>query len=58
FDDSIASFIQQNASNINAIFNIFTHDMNLLQLLDKNVNMLKYIDGKATLYIYEKLLSR
>ncbi|CAG8765932.1 35333_t:CDS:1 [Racocetra persica] len=52
-DDLIASFIQQKTPNADTIFDIFTRDKDLLQLLDKNVNILKYIDGKATLYTYE-----
>src|SRR6185436_14959580 len=52
-DDLIASFIQKNSLNTSTIFDIFTRDKDLLQLLDKNVNILKYIDGKATLYTVE-----
>jgi DNA polymerase-1 len=53
-DDLIASFINQNTkNNSNTTFDIFTRDKDLLQLLDKNVNILKYIDGKSTLYTYE-----
>jgi DNA polymerase I len=53
-DDVIASFINQSLkSNSDTVFDIFTRDKDLLQLLDKNVNILKYIEGKSTLYTYE-----
>src|SRR5437764_12577085 len=32
---------------------MFTRDKDLLQLLNKNINILKYIDGKSTSYTYE-----
>jgi len=35
------------------IFDIFTRDKDLLQLLNQNINILKYINGKSTLYTYE-----
>ena len=53
-DDLIASFISQSTkNNSDTTFDIFTRDKDLLQLLNKNVNILKYIDRKSTLYTYE-----
>jgi len=52
-DDLIASFIKQSENNSETTFDIFTRDKDLLQLLNKNVNILKYIDRKFTLYTYE-----
>jgi len=53
-DDLIASFVSKGAkNNHDEIFDIFTRDKDLLQLLNENVNILKYIGGKATLYTYE-----
>jgi DNA polymerase-1 len=53
-DDLIASFINQSIKNDpDTTFNIFTRDKDLLQLLNKNVSILKYIDGKSALYTYE-----
>jgi len=52
-DDLIASFIKQSENNSETTFDIFTRDKDLLQLLNKNVNILKYIDRKSTLYTYE-----
>ena|SRR5437868_2976409 len=53
-DDLIASFVNQNLKNDpNTTFDIFTRDKDLLQLLNKNINILKYIDGKSALYTYE-----
>jgi DNA polymerase I len=53
-DDLIASFVNQGVKNSrDETFNIFTRDKDLLQLLNKNVNILKYIDRKTTLYTYE-----
>ncbi|CAH1755686.1 6724_t:CDS:1 [Entrophospora sp. SA101] len=53
-DDLIASFINQSRKiNPNTTFDIFTRDKDLLQLLSKKVNILKYIDGKSALYAYE-----
>src|SRR6185437_1981757 len=39
--------------NSSLIFDIFTRDKDLLQLLNQNINVLKYINGKSTLYTYE-----
>lgn len=53
-DDLIASFvIQKMKDNPHLTFDIFTRDKDLLQLLNQNINILKYIDGKPTLYTYE-----
>ncbi|WNE40943.1 MAG: DNA polymerase I, thermostable [Mycoplasmataceae bacterium] len=53
-DDLIASFVnQQVKENPFLILDIFTRDKDLLQLLDKNVNILKYIEGKSTIYTQE-----
>src|SRR5215217_3307090 len=53
-DDVIASFVNQNLkNNLDTTFDIFTRDKDLLQLLNKNINILKYIDGKSTSYTYE-----
>ena len=53
-DDLIASFVTQNIKkNSDMTFDIFTRDKDLLQLLNKNVNILKYIDGNSTLYTYK-----
>jgi DNA polymerase-1 len=50
-DDLMASFVsQQNKENIFIDLDIFTRDKDLLQLLDKNVNILKYIEGKSKIY--------
>src|SRR3954467_9364816 len=50
-DDLIASFITQNLQNYpKSTFDIFTRDKDLLQLLEERVNILKYINGKITLY--------
>ena len=54
-DDLIASFIKQNTKNYpEATFDIFTRDKDLLQLLSENINILKYINGKITLYTQEQ----
>lgn len=53
-DDLIASFVNQKTKNKPCLtFDIFTRDKDLLQLLNQNTNILKYINGKATLYTYE-----
>ncbi|CAG8589978.1 13117_t:CDS:1 [Ambispora leptoticha] len=53
-DDLIASFIKKNQEkNSQIIFDVFTRDKDLLQLLSQNINILKYINGKTTLYTYE-----
>src|SRR5688500_6136192 len=50
-DDIIASFINESTKIYpDTIFDIFTRDKDLLQLLDKNTNILKYVNGKITLY--------
>lgn len=50
-DDIIASFVEQNRNIYpHTVFDIFTRDKDLLQLVDEKVNILKYIDGKITLY--------
>ncbi|MCE8168030.1 MAG: 5'-3' exonuclease [Candidatus Moeniiplasma glomeromycotorum] len=49
-DDLIASFIAQKKNNSEANFTIFTRDKDLLQLLNENINILKYIGGKSVLY--------
>jgi len=52
-DDLIASFIFQSKKIYpNATFDIFTRDKDLLQLLSKNVNILKYVEGKITHYTF------
>jgi DNA polymerase I len=53
-DDLIASFVVQNKkTHPNTVFDIFTRDKDLLQLLSKNVNILKYIEGKITHYTFD-----
>jgi DNA polymerase I len=53
-DDIIASFIVQTAErHPNLIFDIFTRDKDMLQLINQNTNILKYINGKITLYNQE-----
>jgi len=53
-DDLIASFVSQKLKdNTHLTFDIFTRDKDLLQLLNQNINILKYINGKSTLYTYE-----
>ncbi|CAI2186297.1 2574_t:CDS:1 [Funneliformis geosporum] len=53
-DDLIASFVNQKMKdNPGLTFDVFTRDKDLLQLLSQNVNILKYINGKATLYTYD-----
>jgi len=50
-DDLIASFVVQNKeTSPTTVFDIFTRDKDLLQLLNENVNILKYIKGKITRY--------
>jgi DNA polymerase I len=52
-DDLIASFVVQNKKTYpNTVFDIFTRDKDLLQLLSENVNILKYIEGKITHYTF------
>ncbi|CAG8844845.1 14168_t:CDS:1, partial [Racocetra persica] len=54
-DDIIASFITQTSQqHPDTSFDIFTRDKDLLQLLSKNTNILKYISGKITLYTAEQ----
>ena len=56
-DDLIATFINQNKeSSPNTEFDIFTRDKDLLQLINENNNILKYINGKITLYTYHQFL--
>jgi len=53
-DDIIASFITQTAEKFpDLIFDIFTRDKDMLQLINQNTNILKYINGKITLYNQE-----
>src|SRR6185437_6616382 len=53
-DDLIASFVHQKMKdNLSLTFDVFTRDKDLLQLLNQNVNILKYINGKPTFYTYE-----
>src|SRR4051794_26845875 len=53
-DDLIASFINQKMKdNPHLVFDIFTRDKDLLQMLNQNINILKYINGKSALYTYE-----
>ncbi|CAI2162291.1 13557_t:CDS:1 [Funneliformis geosporum] len=53
-DDLITSFVRQNKkTDANLIFDIFTRDKDLLQLLDEKTNILKYVNGKITLYAKE-----
>jgi DNA polymerase I len=53
-DDLITSFVKQNKKiHSKLVFDIFTRDKDLLQLLDKNTNILKYVKGKITLYAEE-----
>jgi len=47
-DDIIASFVSQRQDA--SFFDVFTRDKDLLQLINEEVNILKYIDGKITLY--------
>ena len=50
-DDVIASFVTQNSlKHPDAVFDIFTRDKDLLQLIDKKSNILKYVEKKITLY--------
>src|SRR5687767_6077626 len=52
-DDLIASFINQIIKiHPNTSFDIFTRDKDLLQLLNANTNILKYINGKIALYTH------
>jgi len=54
-DDLIASFVSQNKEIYpDKVFDIFTRDKDLLQIISKNVSILKYIDGKVTLYNYNQ----
>lgn len=54
-DDLIASFINESQkTHPHAIFDIFTRDKDLLQMLDENTNVLKYINGKISLYTHEQ----
>src|SRR5437763_943196 len=56
-DDLIASFVSQSSKNYSDVtFDIFSRDKDLLQLLNKNINILKYIDKKSSLYTYENFL--
>jgi len=53
-DDLIASFVQQTRKAIpEIIFDIFTRDKDMLQLINPNTNILKYIDSKIALYTEE-----
>ena len=53
-DDLIASFVSQKLKDSTHLtFDVFTRDKDLLQLLNQNINILKYINGKSTLYTYE-----
>jgi len=53
-DDIIASFVTQVVEKCpNLIFDIFTRDKDMLQLINQNTNILKYINGKITLYNQE-----
>src|SRR5690349_19061570 len=53
-DDLIASFVDKKIKEDSSIIlDIFTRDKDLLQLLDKNVNVLKYIEGKSTIFTYK-----
>src|SRR4051812_27178057 len=50
-DDIIASFIKQiQEISSEVIFDVFTRDKDMLQLINSNTNVLKYIDGKIILY--------
>jgi len=51
-DDLIASFVNQvKKFNFNIVIDIFTKDKDFLQLLDKNINILKKnINGKINRY--------
>src|SRR5947208_2120649 len=52
-DDIIASFINVSTKIYpDTIFDIFTRDKDLLQLINENTNILKYINGKIALYTY------
>jgi DNA polymerase-1 len=54
-DDLIASFVVQSKKAYpTAVFDIFTRDKDLLQLLGENVNILKYIEGKITHYTFNQ----
>ena len=53
-DDLIATFINKNKNSLPDFeFDIFTRDKDLLQLINENTNILKYIEGKITLYNYQ-----
>lgn len=53
-DDVIASFVKQSQEMFPKVtFDIFTQDKDMLQLINSNTNILKYINGKITLYNLE-----
>ncbi|RHZ35302.1 5'-3' exonuclease [endosymbiont GvMRE of Glomus versiforme] len=53
-DDLIASFINQITKiDPNLIFDIFTRDKDLMQLINENTSILKYINKKLTFYTHE-----
>jgi len=53
-DDIIASFVAQNTKKYpGLVFDIFTRDKDLLQLLNQKTNILKYIKKKLVLYTQE-----
>src|SRR5690349_6212681 len=53
-DDLIATFINKNKEFLSDFeFDIFTRDKDLLQLINENTNILKYIGGKITLYNHQ-----
>ena len=50
-DDVIASFVSQNSKkNPELVFDVFTRDKDLMQLINKNINVLKYKNKKIFLY--------
>ena len=57
-DDVIASFVSQMTKNYPHItFDILTRDKDLLQLLNENINILKYNNRKPIIYTYTHFLN-
>jgi len=58
-DDLIASFISQNSKRYpKEIFDIFSQDKDLMQLISPQINILKYIKNKNTIFTYEDFLKK
>lgn len=54
-DDLIASFVKQKSLLCpDWIFDVFSQDKDLLQLLSSQVNILKYINGEIALFTYQE----